>query len=111
MSRGTVAGVGIGDARGGARAIDGVDPKRTYRERRGCDPVSGNIDQVFVIGIDRNCEIDRRLGAGLRFGTVSGVQLVPEFPDQNNPVTVWLAKLTTPTASTPPGALATFSTV
>jgi hypothetical protein len=48
---------------------------------------------------------------GLRFGTVSGVQLAPEFPDQNNPVTVLLAKLTTPTASAPPGALATFSTV
>ena len=39
------------------------------------------------------------------------VQVVPEFPDQNNPVTALVARLTTPTASTPPGALATFNTV
>jgi hypothetical protein len=48
---------------------------------------------------------------GLRLGTVRLVQVAPEFGDQNSPVTLLVAKSTTPTASAPPGALATFNTV
>src|SRR5262245_21462105 len=47
----------------------------------------------------------------LRAGVGSCVQVVPEFPDQNSPVVLFVARLTTPAAMLPSGPVAILMTV
>lgn len=47
----------------------------------------------------------------LSAGVGSWVQVAPEFPDQNSPVTLFVAMFTTPAARAPPGPVAILMTV